>query len=597
MRKFLKPVKVSLLLTVVLAGALVLAGCDTGGNGTPTVRLDYDIVVVGAGAAGMPAALAASDALGAEGRVLLIEASGTVGGALGIAGGGSNLDIVNSNYPRGSITLQWGAEWPSGGAHPRNNPAAHPTTPNVPNWPKLSRVAAYADFVRWDVLNAAGRWDIASTGTRGGTTAMNFPNPAGTDAAAGGGPPAGPHGVNSMLARIEGRANITLLLDTKGHTLRTEGGNVIGVLASRTAGASRNYIITAERTILATGGFLANNQMMETRLAWDALLTGETADGAAGAPVVNPGLRELLRHGNDGWYRGVVPRFHDGHGIQMVYYAGGAFTDLWMPGLAENVGGFSLEFANALPGVHAAVFRGPGWFNQAIGLQIQNAILVNANGEAVGTMPANFVFAWNNTLGLAMMNDGNPPFHVVFTTADPQVNTTANMAALNYAANMGGVWANEVRRATNLAGIASAMGVNAETFNATIAAHNAVEGIAVQYNDEAEAFFAVRFYPGALLSFGGVLADWRGRVISRANPAERIGNLYAVGEMSYRDMFLRQYAGGSAIALSITQGFIAGTDAVRSIRNLPPLPSLVPGDTAEGFNEAFNPNVNLMWAP
>jgi len=38
MRKFLKPTKVSALLAVMLAGALVLAGCDNGGGGSTVAQ-------------------------------------------------------------------------------------------------------------------------------------------------------------------------------------------------------------------------------------------------------------------------------------------------------------------------------------------------------------------------------------------------------------------------------------------------------------------------------------------------------------------------------------------------------------------------------
>ncbi|MCL2380722.1 MAG: FAD-binding protein [Treponema sp.] len=614
MRTLLKPAKLSLLLVVLLAGALALTGCPGNNNGGgQRFVADYDIIVVGAGASGMPAALAAADALGPGGRVLLIEAAGSVGGGLAMAGGSAIAGILNANQD-GDMPLTWGQNWANGGAHATYANNQFPTTANVPNWNKLTRVAAYANFVR-RVTNGEDspfdRWGITQNAARTGFAAV-----------VAGGDTAGPAGAEWLRRAIEANNNITLMVNTRGYSLLFgEGNTVTGVTAYNTLNPSQTFSFTAEKVILATGGFLANNQLMHDRLDW-------TSTWLAGANMGNhinpPGMRDLLYAD---WYRGNVPRFHDGRGMEMAVSAGAAWTDLWKPGLAQNHGQFDVNFANALPGDIAAAFRGDGHFGgAALGLQIQNAILVDGNGRRFVNENTAISFAWNTTFGLAMMNNATPPFHVIFTS-EPRVSSAATgsidlVAALQTASNMAG-W-DEVLMHNDLTGLAGLMGVPVADFLETIATYNEnviaaqtgttnadatdrggfgkpntqmtiayievdnPEATHVVYGTANGPFFAVKMYPGALLSFGGVMADWRGRAL-RAD-GTYISNLYAIGEMSYRDMFLQTYAGGSAIALTITQGWIAGTDAARMLRGHGPIPSLVRGDTAGGWDEDFDPH-------
>jgi len=633
MRKFLKPTKVSLLLAVVLAGALALTGCGNGGGGGGgTATTDFTIVVVGAGAAGMPAALAASDALGADGTVLLIEADAMVGGALLTAAGGFNGPIALANAD-GNILMAAGTTLgtQSGRLGANRQQAPESAFPGTQNFDKLVRIAAFSNHV------LTNRFGLATPGVAGPSSgSWNVPmfldganhrfltpgtnvNPGTFN---------GPLGAEAMRLAIVARhpttgthtntdlRNLTLMTSTRGYELITDNGAVIGVVAHQGANTLRIY---AEHVILATGGFLANNEFMVQHLDWTTNFSQNRLDAAVMTPVPEyaarlnpPGLRTLLE-GN--WYRGVVPRFHDGHGMVMANAAGAAWAELWTPGLAWDVAGFDMDFvASRIPTEIQPAFRGLGGFNQPIGLQPYQAIIVNALGERiVNEAPAAnpLRFAFGNTFGGAMMWDGNYPFHVVFASRDgwtftPPGGTQIDLTlALTTAAGLPNQ--SEVVMAETLEDLAEAMGIYVDGFLAQIERYNDFAAAAALAAPEAPSvdtefrkanahlvafdedvngpFFAVRIYPGALLGFGGVRADWRGRAL-RAN-GSYIPGLYAVGEMSFRDMYDDGYAGGSAINLSITSGFIAGLDAAMLALGLGNVPTLVSND--DGFNAGFDP--------
>ncbi|MCL2382372.1 MAG: FAD-binding protein [Treponema sp.] len=586
------------VFALVLATALVFTGCpgNGNGNGDRTVRLSASVVVVGAGAAGMPAALAAADELGAYGTVILLEADGAVGGSFAMAAGGFNPHISHGGRVDGQIDLAWGAAYngPGGTLWSANYPVI---AGRFPNGDKLARIAAHATHVR-DNRFLQANWNVPlSTGAL-----PLFAHPA-TGLAAGNA--SGSLGVLSFLTAIESYNNISLMVSTRATSLITEGAGanlrVTGVNAVNAA-AGRNYVITAQRVILATGGMTGNNQMLLDNLDFDIRRTNDT-------PYNTPGLEAMLRAG---WYRGQVSRYSIGDGITMAKAIGAASTQNWWA--PHAVAGFDREFYLALPTGIQPIFRGHGPWNAAMGFSdnIRDAIIVNGLGQRFANEDVAFNYG-GGTFGNAIVNNALPPYHIIFTSA-PQTSNAATggldvVAALTTAAGMGGQWSNEVLTAPTLAGLAAAMAsanaslVHADfaaNFAATIATYNENVRYALAGTENADAtdrggfgkpnarmvreyldavngpFFAVRIYPGAISSRGGIMADWRGRVL-RADDSE-IANLYAVGEMSFRDLFADGNTGGTALSLGITSGYIAGTDAARMILDRGPIPSLVTDD-------------------
>jgi len=606
MREFLKPTKLAVFLAVVLVGALAFTGCDSGGGGGTSWDMRFDVVVVGAGAAGMPAALAASDALGSEGTVLLIEASSAVGGGFAMAAGGWNGAISAANADN-DIVMAWGTTY----GDTAFGQTGFPRTERLPDWNNLARIGGWGNHVRFTLFGSAtprGRWDIPIVGA--GTGMHLYANV--ETGVTGPGFIGGMHGANSMRVAVEARnpttgthpnadlRNLTLMTNTRGTRLIRTGGTVSGVRAESTVG-NDVFNIRASKVILATGGFTGNNQLMYDYLDWDAVFTHNDA------PLNNPGLRTLLAAD---WYRGVVPATHQGDGFFMAREVGADKAHRWTAG--GGIAGIDLEFVATLPAAIQPVFRGQGVFMGNIGLQMQNAIVVNGEGRRFANENAALQFG-SGGFGTQMVNNGLPPFHIIYTSL-PRTNVIGGetldiVAALNTAANVTtGDFRYEVLRANTLAELAAMMGVPEANFLATIETYNtnvvaALGGtenadaitrdgfgkpntqMTIQYLDGVNGpFFAVRIYPGAISSWGSLRVDWRGRVLREDNTT--IPNLYAAGEVAFRDFFAGGYVGGTALTIGPIQGFIAGTDAGRLVLGQSPIPSLV--TDCEYFDPTFD---------
>lgn len=88
--------------TVGAMAAFGMAGCSSKGSGKAESKAEeYDIVIVGAGGAGMSAAIAAHDA-GVE-KVVVLEKEGNVGGNTNFSSSGMKLPKRNSRRLRASM--------------------------------------------------------------------------------------------------------------------------------------------------------------------------------------------------------------------------------------------------------------------------------------------------------------------------------------------------------------------------------------------------------------------------------------------------------------------------------------------------------------
>ena len=212
-----------------------------GNQDSATKELDYDVVVIGAGGAGMSAAIEAHDA-GA--KVLVLEKAAITGGNTTRATGGMNAVGTPEQKEAGiedSVDL-FISDTMKGGK-------------NI-NDPELVRtlVEKSADGIAW--LHSIGA-DLTNVGLFGGASVKRIHRPVNAEGKT---IAVGAYLTPIFTENLEKR-NIEVLYETEAKELVSENGKVTGVKAS---GANGDYVIHAKAVVVATGGFGANAQMVET---------------------------------------------------------------------------------------------------------------------------------------------------------------------------------------------------------------------------------------------------------------------------------------------------------------------------------------------
>ena len=195
-----------------------------------------DIVVIGAGGAGLTAAIEAADR-GAN--VIVVEKMPMVGGNTKYATGGLNAAGTTSQAELGiedSIELFYEDTMVGGG--------------NINN-PELVRVLAEngAGTVEW--LKGIGA-DLSDVGRLAGASVNRSHRPTG-------GAPVGNHIVDVLYAKAQ-EMEIEVLLESEVIALLGDATGVTGVTVQTSNG---NYQIDAKAVIIASGGFGANNDLVE----------------------------------------------------------------------------------------------------------------------------------------------------------------------------------------------------------------------------------------------------------------------------------------------------------------------------------------------
>ena len=244
--------------------ALVAAGLDPAvfevapealapGERTPET-LDCDVVIVGAGGAGLTAAIQATQD-GA--KVIVLEMMPMVGGNSLKATGGMNAAGTRFQAALGITDsgVQEFIEDTMNGGHQLNN---------------IDLVTAMSeqssDAVNWLADLGAELPKVAATG---GTVHKYLHEPADGSAV-------GSFLVQKLSKTCE-KMGITIMLNTKATELIMDGGTAVGVLAND---MYHDYTINAKAVILATGGFGANFDMMTS---YDPSLAGAVTTNHAGA--------------------------------------------------------------------------------------------------------------------------------------------------------------------------------------------------------------------------------------------------------------------------------------------------------------------------
>ncbi len=255
-------------ILLALQDALTQAGCDLSTlpvkpakeNATKTDKtLDTDIVIIGAGGAGMTAAINATE----QGKdVILLEMMPYAGGNTTKATGGMNAAETHYQKEQGiDDSVETFIEDTMEGGHQMNNR-------------DLVTVMAEnsADAINW--LDSIGA-PLPKVGFSGGATNARIHAPED-------GSGVGAFLVTRFLNKVD-ELGINVMYDTKATELISDNGTIVGVKAESD---EFNYTINAKAVILATGGF-GNNQDMIVKYRSDLKGTVSTsAPGAMGDGIV-----------------------------------------------------------------------------------------------------------------------------------------------------------------------------------------------------------------------------------------------------------------------------------------------------------------------
>ena len=265
-------------IAAAVTAALATAGVDASALQAKTAAdgeraeetLEADVVVIGAGGAGMAAAITAHEA----GRnVVILE-------KMPYAGGNTTKSTGGMNAAETSVQATLGIE-------DSVQTFIDDTMTGGKNVNDLALVTAMAEHsaeaIDW--LDSIGA-PLPEVSFSGGATNKRIHRPEG-------GAAVGPYLVEKLLAKIDAEG-IQVLYNTKATELVVDGGAVVGVKAE---GEGVNYTVSAKAVVLATGGFGANLEMCA---AYNPALAGfvttnspcATGDGivmaqAAGAATVD----------------------------------------------------------------------------------------------------------------------------------------------------------------------------------------------------------------------------------------------------------------------------------------------------------------------
>lgn len=246
---------IALALSAVMMLSMFTACSTEGTTDVDTTSKSADIVVIGAGGAGMTAAIQAAQD-GAT-NVVIIEKTAMAGGNTTRATGGLNAsettfqdrdDIEDSNQLFIDDTMKGGK--------------------NINDLSLVTYMAENsAEALYW--VNDLGA-DLTVVGLFGGASVKRIHRPSDTSAV-------GPVLVKTLMSQIE-KLNIPVLYNTKADEILTDdNGAVSGVKVTDENGT---YTINCKAVVVATGGFGANSEMVEK---YNPSLTGFGTTNVAAA--------------------------------------------------------------------------------------------------------------------------------------------------------------------------------------------------------------------------------------------------------------------------------------------------------------------------
>ena len=471
----------------------------------------WDLIVVGGGNAGLPAAIFASKR-GA--RVLIIEAAGVLGGTLFLSSGQMSAAGTKLQKAKGIVG---------------DTPQAH-----YDDVMRISKGTADPDIVRLAVFNAADTFDwLTDNGfeVRPGHPVTGTTHEPYSHARYAWGPKGGMSILKVLEEQLEPeieRGNVTVMLGTEvTELIQDESGAVTGVVSSN-AGETQRHL--ASNVLLSCGGYASNSEMFER-------LEG-AKDYADVSYPYSQGAGITLGLGAGGYVRG---------GEHHLPLFGGIMADDNYPSrMIANVRHFPPDR--------------PPW-----------EILVNVHGERFlrEDIPSHDAYEH------ALMAQPEERCWVVFDDAIFKQAPTLVQGGFGGPMSEEDVreafeqpWP-MFYRADSLEGLAEACRVDATGLARTVASYNQGQAsgddeLGRQYMPrpiEQAPFFAIQVQSWLLTGYAGLGVDAGLRVVREDQTP--IPNLYAAGELLGTGQTMgRSYCGGMLVTPSLTFGRLLGQEII-----------------------------------
>ncbi|MBP3242125.1 MAG: FAD-dependent oxidoreductase [Oribacterium sp.] len=494
---------------------------DTGANKSTEVKeLEADVVVVGAGAAGVSAALTAQQN-GAN--VILLEKAATPGGVSIIAGGPMGIDSKDQQEAGVAGTF---------------------TTADVLKY--------WQDYNCWmddgqlfyNISNRSGEtidWleengmEFTFMGTEQAAHADGFQtyhiykdqeNKAGY--------------YTTLIDKFT-EAGGQVYFETPATELKAENDAITGVIATAKDGTT--YDISCKAVVLGTGGFGANAEMIEEEVGFplETFTTGtQTGDGATMSRAIGAGKGKTIQQ-----YHGVTSYsgIQTGQGKDEIAKAIYMPTSVWVNRRAARFCPEDLNYDTALCS-NAAATQGEYFYS------IISEDMVKALEEGgAKALDVDTAVAYEPTIPMFSIDEGWTEFR----------------AALEDGVSKGIVF-----KGANVSELAANMGIDAESLEKTLADYNAscengtdpVYGKASKYMKSLGegTLYAVKARPVSLGGIGGVLVNSNLQVIK--DDGTVIKGLYAAGN-DVAEMFNNSYplVEGVTMMNALSGGRICGEEA------------------------------------
>lgn len=514
---------------------------------TSTKELSADVVVVGAGGAGLSAALTAQDD-GAS--VILLEKAANVGGVSVIAGGPMGIDSQDQKEAGATdFTVQDVLNyWQSYNCWMDNGQLFY----NV-----SSRSGETIDWLEDEGMLFTFVGNAQSAHKDGYPTYHIFEDQDNKAA------------YFQTLADKFVSLGGQLYMETPATELIADGDRVTGVKALSADGTE--YDISCKAVVLATGGFAGNKEMMEEKIGWDAeaFTTGtQTGDGATMSQAIGAGVGKTIQQ----WH-GVTSfsGIQTGQGKDEIAKAIYMPTSVWVNQSAARFAPEDLNYDTALCS-NAAATQGDHFFS-IMSDDMVKAVEEGGAQELGVTIPV----AYEPTIPM-------------FSIDEPW---TEFRAALEDGVNNGLVF-----KGNTVEELAENMGVDAATLKQTIEQYNAYcdNGKDEVYGKDAQylkslgegPYYAVKAQPVSLGGIGGVLVNSNLNVIK--DDGKVINGLYAAGA-DVAEIYNNSYplVEGVTMMMALTGGRLAGEQAA----------ALAQGKTAEEVRNSgeFYKDGELVYTP